>query len=477
MFHLTALIPLLVWTLRPTDSADTAGLGALAVFAGFAVLLAASAVAHRHAATQIDRLQRPARWSRLVAGNATLGLLAWFAYATFSLGWPAAVAHVLPLSPGNPGFFEILLGTGPAYLAWAGLVAAEWPVIRRQHEQTWLFHLDTGHDNAKPPPTPLAWWTRQLRMRLGVALAPVLVFWISRDLLHVATAAAGSGGTIGFDALLTMAAMGVTLAFAPLLLIRMLPTRPMAAEYADLQRLAEQAGVSRKSLRIWEAGDGVANALAVGILPRLRFVLMSDTLLMSLPPEGRAAVLLHELGHIRHRHVAWFVLYFAAMFALAAGPGDSVWQRIAPDHKAELLAYVSTAAAVVVLVVGFVFLSRLFERQADAFAGRLTQRQITGDDAVGPEGATIFVHSLEAAMRLNGTPSYTRPRPAKLGMLPAWLWQQRGGLLHGGTATRARNLAALAVDPSRTAAFDRRVVLVKTFIAIILLSSGLWIAL
>ena len=79
----------------------------------------------------------------------------------------------------------------------------------------------------------------------------------------------------------------------------------------------------------------MVNACVTGILPRFRYVLLSDALLDSLSPLESAAVFGHEIGHVAHRHFLYFAFFFMGSLGVLSLFGDLV-SLIGP-----LLAYVS----------------------------------------------------------------------------------------------------------------------------------------
>ena len=94
-----------------------------------------------------------------------------------------------------------------------------------------------------------------------------------------------------------------------------LPDGPLAEQ---LTSACTRAGVPVAGLRLWPVAGGKSyNAMVLGLMPRLRYVLFTPDLLADLPPAQVEAVLGHELGHVRHRHL-WLYL----LFAITAGLGS-----------------------------------------------------------------------------------------------------------------------------------------------------------
>ncbi len=135
-----------------------------------------------------------------------------------------------------------------------------------------------------------------------------------------------------------------------------------------LESVARRAEFRCRDLLVWRTGNMLANAAIVGVLPRGRYVLFSDSLLAQLPLRELAAVFAHEIGHARRRHVLVFVAW-SAVFFLAA---DLLVSRFFVGSELGI-------GGVLVVVVGawyamLGFLSRRFELEAD-----LESYTLTGD--------------------------------------------------------------------------------------------------
>jgi Zn-dependent protease with chaperone function len=141
---------------------------------------------------------------------------------------------------------------------------------------------------------------------------------------------------------------------------RRLPEGPVAE---SVRRLEQTAGVKFSRVYLWEPGGGNAqNAAAVGILPPFRYLFLTPALVRGMKGDELEAVILHELGHIRKKHLLFY------LFTSLAGINFAVFAGLfLPLGSTER--FILTVA----LVLGyfrFVFgwLSRNMERQADLFA-------------------------------------------------------------------------------------------------------------
>jgi Zn-dependent protease with chaperone function len=128
-----------------------------------------------------------------------------------------------------------------------------------------------------------------------------------------------------------------------------------------LQAVADRARFRSSALLAWNTGDMMANAAIVGVGPRTRVVLFSDSLLAQLDGPELAAVFAHEIGHAARRHVLVFVTWAAAFFLLA----DLAANHFLPATPWFSGGFVLVAVAVWVVVFGFA--SRRFELEADLF--------------------------------------------------------------------------------------------------------------
>jgi len=213
-----------------------------------------------------------------------------------------------------------------------------------------------------------------------------------------------------------------------------------------LWRLCERERVGVADLLIWRTMGGMINGAVIGVLPRLRYVLLTDGLLERMSEKQTEAVMAHELAHVRRRHLPW--LGVAALATLGAvmtavdlalvglrraglpvnplnlattggltaesehqPPGEAA--RQAGEAVANLDgAWGGLGAGLGLLValgiwfVVFGFISRRFERQADAFAVQhFTRTPPEAPEAPeAPEDVTMDAHAAEPQ------PDETHPR-------------------------------------------------------------------
>jgi len=138
----------------------------------------------------------------------------------------------------------------------------------------------------------------------------------------------------------------------------------------------------RLPVYLWPLFDGeVLTAGIMGIAPGCRYLLVTPALLRSLTLDELEAVLAHEIGHVRHRHLLCYLALFVGFAYLAGALAELVptlvmatplfpaAQRLLPLPPDQVLLLLGAAPLLVCMVVYFRFVFgffiRNFERQAD----------------------------------------------------------------------------------------------------------------
>ena len=168
--------------------------------------------------------------------------------------------------------------------------------------------------------------------------------------------------------LLLAAFLAVVYSAAPLQVAMLYPTEPMADDHPVAQMayaLCRQAGVRVTGIRILKFGElKLANAMVSGLLPGFRRIYVSDTMLETFTLDEIRAVLAHEVGHVKRRHLLYYLV-----FALAASPIIQLLNAPLLSIIGADWAGLSGAAGLLAYWgVVFTYASRIFERQADRYA-------------------------------------------------------------------------------------------------------------
>jgi Zn-dependent protease with chaperone function len=184
---------------------------------------------------------------------------------------------------------------------------------------------------------------------------------------------------------------------------------PLArSEKADVLRgfLAEK-GFKYRELLTWPIFEGrMITAGIMGIVPRYRYILVTDSLLKALSTDELKAVIAHEMGHARYRHLLFYILFFVGFMVLSFGlPDVSIYlafllpgfiEMITGDEarSVSLFYLIVSFPMLVSLLIYFRFVMgffmRHFERQADLYSAAVM-------------GTPIFtIRSLEMIAFLSG---------------------------------------------------------------------------
>lgn len=209
--------------------------------------------------------------------------------------------------------------------------------------------------------------SRRGNARLALAFGLPLLLWLPLVAVPL-TGGLPAGVRLG----LQVAWVILVLVAVPLLAVRVMPTRPLEDPVrARLDALVERAGVRIREIRVLDTrSQQVANALVMGPLPRLRYVLVTDHLLERLDEDEVEAVVAHELGHAKQHHVLvklGALLLLAGAVGVAVGLGSPLLRSVNPT--------VLVLALPVLLVIALLLvqggLGLVLERRADEYAASL----------------------------------------------------------------------------------------------------------
>lgn len=240
------------------------------------------------------------------------------------------------------------------------------PVSRRQYIMSQLsFSL----------PALLPWLCLSLFVDLmGLVPYPPLKKWLTHP--------AGEIGTI----VLFMAGIAV---FGPLFIKTLWQCRPLekGPVRTRIEAVCDIAGLRYADILIWDLfGGAMMTAGVMGLVGKFRYILVTPALVRSLDDDELAAVILHEIGHVHHRHMLWYLIFFAGfvacnivlyeplMLLVLTGvtllPGPVLSKAALSQIHSILMGAVLISLFVVYFRFVFGFFMRNFERQADLYLYR-----------------------------------------------------------------------------------------------------------
>ena len=181
----------------------------------------------------------------------------------------------------------------------------------------------------------------------------------------------------------------------------------------SLKEFLRNIGLRYRKLLNWPVfGGKMMTAGIMGVIPRYRYILISDSLMEILSISELKSVMAHEAGHAKYNHQVIYALFFLGYFAISVGFFDPslyltlmgyVVYKISGQNVSGNIYFVFIAVPMLFsLIIYFRFIMgffmRHFERQADTYSAILL-----GDP-------TPIISSLEKIALLSG----------KIRDLPSW---------------------------------------------------------
>jgi Zn-dependent protease with chaperone function len=414
-----------------------------------------------------------------------LGLLGAYVLCLTVFGWGWAVNHFWGHGEqGGPVGAELLV-LAPFLAAQLATWAFYYGADRASQRAARRLLAEEGADGAASLASEsrtggrLAYVLFQFRQKLGLVFIPVLLLVFQKELYRAMPHrwrewpwAANAGG------ILALALVFVTM---PWIVRLVLGLTPLPAGPLRDRLLATGARLKFRcsNILLWNTRSGMANAMVIGIVPWIRYVVFTDRLVEDFSQEEVEAVFGHEVGHIRHRHMLYYLGFLTASMGvlfLALEQGQVALRGLLSSSEEPTLAYLGNllsgdsydywaafpvvACMLTYIFVVFGFLSRRCERQADVFGCRAVscgRPDCPGHDegaefppggrGLCPTGISTFIRALEKVALVNGI---SRDKP---GFFQSWQ--------HSTIARRVEFLQRVLQDPREERRFQRRVAVVK----------------
>ena len=278
------------------------------------------------------------------------------------LQW-SAVVQLIPFSTSTPLADDLLI-VAPAMLSLVGswaifIFAAPKGSLAKSKSRTGIFAL----------------W---LRMQVAIVAAPILFAFFVTDCMRLATAAELSPQLQVLFWCLCGALVFASILFYPQVMLFVWSTRRIEDKpfEARCEKLFQLGGIRKRKVRVWKTGNSIVNAAAVGIVPGTEVIVVSDMLLDKFNDKEVDAILLHEIGHIRHRHCIKriaMVLVPLTLLAIDQATGLGLHRFIADNNLltgifGSLTQFFPAIAFIGYLLVVSRTLFRNMEFEADRFA-------------------------------------------------------------------------------------------------------------
>ena len=148
------------------------------------------------------------------------------------------------------------------------------------------------------------------------------------------------------------------------------------------------AGFKYRDLLRWPILEGrMLTAGVMGLVPRLRYILVTDSLVSILTEEELHAVMAHEMAHVKYRHMFFYVLFLLGFMALSFGLFEVFYYAILglpwlfgllgseQEFQSGIFYLLLSLPFILSIILYFRyimgFFMRNFERQADLYSVRI----------------------------------------------------------------------------------------------------------
>ena len=311
-------------------------------------------------------------YQRLVT-RLTMAALALYTIDVFFLGLKDLIVW-LPLV-GRSEMLSGLLGLG----AFGLYLAVLWAEAFRAYRLIYRSQLSRGK-----------FVLSQLRLNLPILL-PYLTLSLLLDLAALWPYDWGQDwlNTDTGQAVFVVVFMSVLVVVFPALIRPLWGLKPLPAgpKREAIENFCQQSGFKYADIMLWPLYEGEGlTAGVMGLVKRWRYILITRSLLDLLDQDELDAVMAHELGHVKHHHLSFYLFFFIGFFLaslwvlgvfyfiLIMALGSLNLLSMVKDQT--LFGILNGVPFLVILVFYFRFIfgvfMRNFERQADLYGYRVT---------------------------------------------------------------------------------------------------------
>ena len=216
-----------------------------------------------------------------------------------------------------------------------------------------------------------------LLISIGLDIIDALPFETPKDLL-----ATPEGQVVFFSCFLGALVVGTPSLIKSFWRCRPLPDSPARRR---IEALCHQAGIGYNDILNWPIFEGrLLTAGVMGVVKRFRYILVTESLLRILDDFELDAVMAHEIGHVKRKHLLLYLVFFLGLILVSYAVFDLILYGvmvtrlalpITLDPRAELFPYTSIVFVLAMAATLFVYFRYIFgyfmrncERQADLYA-------------------------------------------------------------------------------------------------------------
>lgn len=172
----------------------------------------------------------------------------------------------------------------------------------------------------------------------------------------------------------------------PVLIQKFWQCKPLKAGFyrTRIEELCRKAGIKYKNILCWPIfGGRMITAGVLGLIKNFRYILVTDALLRFLEPDEIDAVITHEIGHIKQKHLLFYLFFFVGYMLLSYATFDliiyfiisskPVYQLIKSSgfEQTTMTSAIFSSIIIIMFLIYFRcifgYFMRNFERQADIY--------------------------------------------------------------------------------------------------------------
>jgi Zn-dependent protease with chaperone function len=187
----------------------------------------------------------------------------------------------------------------------------------------------------------------------------------------------------------------------PLIIQRFWRCEPLETGYyrQRIENLCQRAGMEYANILYWPIfGGKMITAGVMGLIKKFRYILVTNALLRFLEPDEIDAVIAHEIGHIKQKHLMFYLIFFMGYMLVSFTSFDLLLYSILfaePIYdfiqntglsQTTVVSSIFSFSIIVIFVIYFRYIfgyfMRNFERQADTYVFTLF-------DSAGPLISTL----------------------------------------------------------------------------------------
>ena len=162
--------------------------------------------------------------------------------------------------------------------------------------------------------------------------------------------------------------------------------KPLESGYvrSRIEKLCRRAGLEYANILYWPIfGGRMITAGIMGLIKKFRYILITEALVRHLEPEEMDAVIAHEIGHVKRKHLHFYLVFFIGYIFLSYTFFDLLiyfiiyadpvyWLISSTDINHDTI--ISAVFSLSIIIIFFIYFRyifgyfmRNFERQADTY--------------------------------------------------------------------------------------------------------------